>query len=897
MDSPIRLSSQDLGDEFRLQLDSEPCMAVDFGSHYEWIKLKLEKHRDKFCLSHVKSVSCCEYAQKQETVDDFLDRLHCRYFGQGGWLKLERCRLPSLGGQGTCIAKEQQALLLLDGYDLDEAKRELDEFCADLRGEEPAEDSALGKGRKRKQQSKELEVEADRVREGLAENKPQVKRRKKKSMQARELDAVRKLGKKVGFLKPTVPCHEQPYQELQQQIERLTGSKFLAAETQSGIDILKKPSNDSIASAYQPFEILVKYRRTRNGDFGERLAQVFDRLSERCRQERAAMASFLYQVAENQVDEFAAAAVEDLRRCDLANIPDDAPTLHIPALLSWLLETDFQDTCKWLRLDSFAAENPNIATELDKLASAYGELNDGHRDYQTRRALLEAQASKAITIPLSRLRAAHLGAAKPGECQCSQHSPSSTEASQCTTSMEPGVQEPRTADGPSPARHVPIQDVSSNQQPLQSPETDLPHPSRCQSVPLNPAPTNPATAVLNIQDKKAAPQTPAASNVRRQEASFPVNSGSHLELESPPDRSHSSPPSRCPAEVAHQHQPGYTPSPPSTIQMLPNSPTIQSHGIGPPSNCRSRSLGELPIQTPPASRQPSQQSEADTTHQPAVCAPATRELANITAKDLDLESSMQDPSSGQPCDHEPSYGAAETLCYAQQDNSVPSHPPAIQTLASTTPILNHATGAAPLEPQSESRNRVPTQEPPNNTPCLRELVSGMPLAQQQPCQPEQPGSRGYFDRPIDADGPSRVAAMAINTILETPPNPSHMASGLDAALSGSGNAGRNTGHNTSFGLGSIFPVGPSDNELSDRVFVPQCLTQSALDPSSASTYDSGFSTMQDIMREITRGSPNWDTGTMAHGKVWGLSGLTRAEDDNFWNDLTIDFNLGPQPES
>lgn len=152
---------------------------------------------------------------------------------------------------------------------------------------------------------------------------------------------------------------------------------------------------------------------------------------------------------------------------------------------------------------------------------------------------------------------------------------------------EPEARESGTADWPSPAptpkprqeshSHVPIQDAPSNQQLLQISNIDLPYPSRRQSVPLNPASTNPVMAVLNSQVERAAPQTSAASNVRRQETSVPVNAGYPLELDSTPDRPHSSPPSHCPAEVAHQLQQGYTPPNPFAIQMGPGSTASQGH--------------------------------------------------------------------------------------------------------------------------------------------------------------------------------------------------------------------------------------------------------------------------------------------------------------------------------
>ena len=213
---------------------------------------------------------------------------------------------------------------------------------------------------------------------------------------------------------------------------------------------------------------------------------------------------------------------------------------------------------------------------------------------------------------------------------------------------------------------------------------------------------------------EAAQPTPArsptaASNAQRVEISSSSRSSSPLEQDFSLNRPHSPPPSHHPT---HQCQPGYAPPPPPTIQIRPNSPTIQSHGTEFPLNCRSGSQGELPIQTPPDSPQPSQQSEADTTQQPAEWAPAASELANTTAKDLDLESSMQDPSPVQPYGHEPSHSAAETPCYAQQGN-VPPHPPAIRTSPDTAPMQSHVARARSLESRPEL-HQVITREGSGN---------------------------------------------------------------------------------------------------------------------------------------------------------------------------------------
>ena len=321
--------------------------------------------------------------------------------------------------------------------------------------------------------------------------------------------------------------------------------------------------------------------------------------------------------------------------------------------------------------------------------------------------------------------------------------------SRSTPHIGPGAWEPGTGDGASPAptpehqqeshSHVPIQDAPSNQQLLQSSNIDLPHPSRRQSVPLNPAFTNPVMAVLDSQVERAAPQTPAASNVRRQETSVPVNAGSPLELDSPPDRPHSSPPSHCPAEVAHQLQQGYTPPPPSTIQMLPSSPNIQSHDIEFPLNRRSGSQGELPIQTPSDRPQPSQQSETETTHQPVLWEPVTMERANTAAK----ESSMWDLSPVQPHCHELSYGIAEVP--SQRRDSPPPNPFAIQMGPGPTASQGHVakTSSGPwLEsdraitqessgsPQSYQRSEAYT--PPQPIPFLPPNVNPAPLEQSRP---------------------------------------------------------------------------------------------------------------------------------------------------------------------
>lgn len=44
IESPIHISSQDVGDKFRVQVNSESWVAVGFESHFEWIKLKLEEY-------------------------------------------------------------------------------------------------------------------------------------------------------------------------------------------------------------------------------------------------------------------------------------------------------------------------------------------------------------------------------------------------------------------------------------------------------------------------------------------------------------------------------------------------------------------------------------------------------------------------------------------------------------------------------------------------------------------------------------------------------------------------------------------------------------------------------------------------------------------------------------
>ncbi|KAJ3455375.1 hypothetical protein MRS44_013988 [Fusarium solani] len=413
--------------------------------------------------------------------------------------------------------------------------------------------------------------------------------------------------------------------------------------------------------------------------------------------------------------------------------PADSRVLYIPNLITSIFNANNkksisqEDVCKVLGLESFAKFRIDSAfvplrelhAEHMRLQSSRARRNieslshdDGREDFLVRDSPNAAQPTPARspTAASDTQRVETSSSSRSGSE--STESPDYATPNEASRSFrQPQTEHPATE----PGGEVNIARKDSGLSCAQQLSTQecLPNQPLSQGVvPLNPASANPTMAALNNQVERVAHQTPPAFNVRGQETVVPVNSGSPLEQDFPPNRPHSPPPSHRPAEVAHQCQPGYAPPPPPTIQIRPNSPTIQSHGTEFPLNCRSGSRGELPIQTPPASRQPSQQSEADTTHQPAVRAPATKEQANTASKDTDLDSSMQDPPPVKPYGYEPSHSAAETPCYAQQGN-VPPHPPAIRTSPDTAPMQSHVARARSLESRPEL-HQVITREGSGN---------------------------------------------------------------------------------------------------------------------------------------------------------------------------------------
>ncbi|RSL87355.1 hypothetical protein CDV31_016270, partial [Fusarium ambrosium] len=618
----------------------------------------------------------------------------------------------------------------------------------------------------------------------------------KRKRDSEQLVALRDANRRAKSIKASNGPEEEIWQQTMVDGRDAECLELLVSETLHGIHLLREADKNKANATFQPFARFIKYRESSKGDPGD---------------EANATISGIRLLQRERLDEFVNSAVSRLKDCGLDTIPDGVPTIHIPAILSWIqTETSFSDMCKYLDLNEFADEEPHTAAELDRLESAYKLLDPEVPTYEDSRMELEARARGKMMTPLSSLRTIHLAANQHGECNCSQHqrlvnptpsaspvserpdhppsasfpdgdetmhrsllaasayrSPTTPRNSTCRSSrpspstplphhtgpdddISERAQDLRQAERAMPHSsairpwkeshgHVPIQDAPSNQQLLQSSNTDLPRPSRRQSVPLNPASTSPVMAIVNSQAERVVPQTPAAFNVHRQETSVPVNAGSLLELGSTPDRPHSSPPSHCPAEVAHQLQQGYPPPPPSTIQMLPSSPNIQSHDMEFRLNRRSGPQGELPIQTPPDRPQPSHHSETETTHQPVLRAPVTAEQANIAAK----ESSKWSLSPAQPHCHEPSHGIAEVP--SQRRDSPPPNPFAVQMGSDSTASQGHATktssgpwlesGRAITQessgnPQSYQRSEAYTS--PQPIPFLPPNVNPAPLEQSQP---------------------------------------------------------------------------------------------------------------------------------------------------------------------
>ncbi|RTE75453.1 hypothetical protein BHE90_010082 [Fusarium euwallaceae] len=135
-----------------------------------------------------------------------------------------------------------------------------------------------------------------------------------------------------------------------------------------------------------------------------------------------AVVSDLRKLPDDRLGDFVESAVDRLKDCGLETIPDNVPTINVPAVLSWLQrEVDFHRTCNHLCLGEFVHEDPQITRELDQLALEQEALNSEASDYDSARSDIERRASMVITPPLSRLRALHFSSIQSDQCECSQH--------------------------------------------------------------------------------------------------------------------------------------------------------------------------------------------------------------------------------------------------------------------------------------------------------------------------------------------------------------------------------------------------------------------------------------------------------------------------------------------